>query len=67
MLQFKKETGSQFTQEEGREYRIRSLIKLEKLEKEILTLKGKDRGRAIAAYRELLRVLKDEPIYLKRY
>lgn len=43
------------------------LEKLRQLEKEILTLKGKERGEAIETYRELLWSLKDEPIYLLRY
>ena len=67
MLQIEKKTGNQVTQEEGKESEMRSLIKLEGLEKEILTLKGKERDSAIKTYRELLCVLKDKPIYLLRY
>ena len=68
MLQTRKRAPakSQFTQEE-REYRISVLMKLEKLEREILTLKGEERNRAIEAYRELLWVLENVPIYLTRY
>ncbi len=68
MLQTRKRAPakSQFTQEE-REYRISVLMKLEKLEREILTLEGEERNRAIEAYRELLWILENEPIYLTRY
>jgi len=41
--------------------------KLRKLEKELLELKGKEREEAMEKYRELLCLLKDEPIYLVRY
>ncbi len=43
------------------------LKKLRKLEKEIPKLKGKERGEAIETYREILWLLRDEPIYLLRY
>jgi len=43
------------------------LKKLRRLEKEIPKLKGKKRGEAIETYREILWLLKDEPIYLLRY
>ncbi|NIU38444.1 hypothetical protein GWN65_00285 [Candidatus Bathyarchaeota archaeon] len=43
------------------------LKKLRKLEKEIPKLKGKERGEAIVTYREILWLLRDEPIYLLRY
>lgn len=68
MLQTRKRAPakSQFTQEES-EYEMRGLIKLEELEREILTLEGKERSRAIEAYRELLWVLENVPIYLTRY
>jgi hypothetical protein len=46
---------------------MKILTKLRKLEKEIPELKGKKRGEAIETYRELLWLLKDEPIYLLRY
>jgi len=41
--------------------------KLRRLEKEIPRLKGKKRGEAIETYREILLLLRDEPIYLLRY
>ena len=69
MLQPRKRApeNRQFTQEE-KEYRVKALIKLEKLQKEILTLKGKERRRAIDAYMQgFLWILKNEPIYLMRY
>jgi hypothetical protein len=43
------------------------LKKLRRLEKEIPMLKGKERGETIETYREILWLLKDEPIYLLRY
>jgi hypothetical protein len=42
-------------------------MQLRRLEEEIPVLKGKRREEAIEIYRELLRILKDEPIYLMRY
>jgi hypothetical protein len=42
-------------------------MQLRRLEEEIPALKGKRREEAIETYRELLRILKDEPIYLMRY
>ena len=42
-------------------------MRLRRLEEEIPALKGKRREEAIETYRELLRILKDEPIYLMRY
>jgi len=41
--------------------------RLERLEEKIPSLKGKRRERAMETYRELLWLLKDEPIYLLRY
>jgi len=41
--------------------------KLKILEEKIPNLKGKRRERAMETYRELLWLLKDEPIYLLRY
>lgn len=42
-------------------------MQLRRLEEEIPGLKGKRREEAIETYRELLKILKDEPIYLLRY
>jgi hypothetical protein len=42
-------------------------MQLRRLEEEIPVLKGKRREEAIETYRELLKILKDEPIYLLRY
>jgi hypothetical protein len=67
MLQVKNGAGSQSTPEEGKEFKTKLLIKLESLEEIILTIKGEKRHRAIETYRELLWLLKDEPIYLSRY
>ncbi|KPV63818.1 MAG: hypothetical protein AOA66_0547 [Candidatus Bathyarchaeota archaeon BA2] len=46
---------------------MKILIKLRRLEEEIPRLKGEKREKAIETYRELLWLLKDEPIYLVRY
>ena len=46
---------------------MKILTKLRRLEEEILRLKGKKREEAMETYRELLWLLKDEPIYLVRY
>jgi len=43
------------------------MTKLRKLEERILKLKGKEREEAMESYRELLFLLKEEPIYLIRY
>jgi len=42
-------------------------MQLRRLEEEIPAMKGKRREEAIETYRELLKILKDEPIYLMRY
>ncbi len=47
--------------------KLEKIIRLERLQKEIPRARGKDRDKAIAAYRELLKLLKDEPTYLLRY
>ncbi len=46
---------------------MKILTKLRRLEEEIPRLKGEKREKAIETYRELLWLLKDEPIYLVRY
>ena len=46
---------------------MKVLTKLRRLEEEIPKLKGKKREEAMETYRELLWLLKDEPIYLVRY
>ena len=43
------------------------LEKMETLERDIPSMKGKMRDKAMDTYRQLLRLLKDEPIYLVRY
>jgi len=43
------------------------LTKLKRLEEEIPKLKGEKREEAMETYRQLLWLLKDEPIYLLRY
>ena len=48
-------------------FKMKILAKLKLLEEEIPRLKGKQREKAMETYRELLWLLKDEPIYLIRY
>jgi hypothetical protein len=67
MLELKNEETSQVKRDGAKELKIEALIKLERLEKEILRTKGKEREKAIETYRELLWLLKDEPMYLLRY
>ena len=67
MLELKNAEFNQVKQEEAKKLKIEALIKLEKLEEEILRTEGKEREKAIETYRELLWLLKDEPIYLLRY
>ena len=67
MLELKNEEFNQVKQEEAKKLKIEALIKLERLEEEILKTEGKERKKAIETYRELLWLLKDEPIYLLRY
>ena len=45
---------------------MKILTKLRKLEEEILRLKGRKREETMETYRELLLLLKDEPIYFVR-
>lgn len=51
----------------GKEFKTKILTKLARLEEEILRVKGKKREETIKTYRKLLRLLKEEPIYLLRY
>jgi len=67
MLELKNEEFNQVKQEEAKKLKIEALIKLERLEEEILKTEGKERKKAIETYRELLWLLKDEPIYLLKY
>ena len=67
MQELTNEAGSQVTHKDGKESRMSVLIRLEKLEEKILLVKGKERDKAVEMYRELLLLLKDEPIYLLRY
>ncbi|MGQ9460725.1 MAG: hypothetical protein ACUVRA_05795 [Candidatus Bathyarchaeaceae archaeon] len=46
---------------------MKVLTKLKRLEDEIPQLRGKKREEAMETYRQLLWLLKDEPIYLLRY
>jgi hypothetical protein len=66
MLELKNAEFSQVKREEAKKLKIEALIKLEKLEEEILRTEGKEREKAIETYRGLLWLLKDEPIYLLR-
>jgi hypothetical protein len=67
MLELKNTEFSEVKREEAKKLKIEALIKLEKLEEEIPRTEGKNREKAIETYRELLWLLKDEPIYLLRY
>ena len=67
MLKLKNKATSQVARAEGEEFKMKILTKLERLEEEILKVKGKKREEARETYRELLRLLKEEPIYLVRY
>ena len=67
MLELKNAEISQVKREEAKKLKFEALIKLEKLEEEILRTEGKEREKTIETYRELLWLLKDEPIYLLRY
>lgn len=67
MLELKNAEFCEVKREEARKLKIEALIKLERLEEEILRTEGKEREKAIETYRELLWLLKDEPIYLLRY
>ena len=67
MLNLKNEAFNPAKLEETRELKIEALIKLKKLEEEIPRAKGKERKKALETYRELLWLLKDEPLYLVRY
>jgi hypothetical protein len=67
MIELKNAEFCEVKREEARKLKIEALIKLERLEEEILRTDGKERKKAIETYRELLWLLKDEPIYLLRY
>jgi hypothetical protein len=67
MLELKNAEFSQVKREEAKRLKIEALTKLERLEEEILRTEGKKREKAIETYRELLWLLKDEPVYLLRY
>lgn len=67
MLELKNKATSHAKSAEGEESKIKILTKLEKLEEELFTVKGKKREKALETYRELLRLLKEEHIYLVRY
>lgn len=67
MLELKKRAMSHVARAEGKEFKMKILTKLERLEEEILKVKGKEREEARETYRKLLRLLREEPIYLVRY
>jgi len=67
MLELKNEAISHVAHAEGEEFKMKILTKLARLEEEILKLRGKKREKAIEMYREFVSLLKEEPIYLKRY
>ncbi len=48
-------------------FEMKVLIKLAKLEAQILKLKGRKREKAMKEYRKLLFSIEDEPIYFMRY
>ncbi len=51
----------------SKDLKIDVLVELERLEEEIFKIEGKEREKAMETYRELVRFLKDEPIYFSRY
>ncbi len=67
MLKLKNESASHLAYADKEDFKTKTLMKLKRLEEEILTLKGKRRKAVIETYRKLLWALKDEPIYLIRY
>ncbi len=67
MLELKNEAMLYAASAERQEFKMKILTELQKLEAAILKIKGKKREKAIEAYRELLGLLREEPIYLKRY
>ncbi len=67
MLELKKRAMSHGARAEGKKFKMKILTKLERLEEEILKVKGKEREEARETYRKLLRLLREEPIYLVRY
>ena len=67
MLELNKEATIHAARPEREDLKMKILTELEKLEGEILKIKGKKREKAIETYRELLGLLEEEPIYLKRY
>jgi hypothetical protein len=67
MIELKNELFRQVKREETKELKIETLIKLKRLEEKIPKAKGKEREKAIETYRELLWLLKDEPVYFLRY
>ncbi len=66
MLNLKTEAMRKARHTAQEESKMKILTKLARLEEEILKLKGKKREEAIKTYRELLCLLKEEPIYLLR-
>ena len=67
MLELNKEATIHAARPGREDLKMKILTELEKLEGEILKIKGKKREKAIETYRELLGLLEEEPIYLKRY
>ncbi|MGD8506023.1 MAG: hypothetical protein PVF15_05100 [Candidatus Bathyarchaeota archaeon] len=65
MLKLKNELISESPQQKDDQVKI--LLKLKRLEEEILRVKGKKRERAKEIYRKLLWMFQEEPVYLVRY
>jgi hypothetical protein len=65
-LELEYETSNGLRQE-GEDVNVKVQSELKRLEEKILMAKGRKRDKAIETYRELLRLVRDEPIYLLRY
>jgi hypothetical protein len=66
VLELEYEASGRFIQE-GEDVNVKVQSELKRLEEKILAAKGKKRDKAIETYRELLRLVRDEPIFLLRY
>jgi uncharacterized protein (UPF0216 family) len=67
MLELKNKAMNLAAHTDGERFKMKILAELKKLEAEILKVKGKKREKAMKTYLELLGLIKEEPIYLKRY
>lgn len=65
MLKLKNELIS--TGPHQKDDQVKILLKLKRLEEEILRVKGKKRERAKEIYRKLLWMFQEDPVYLVRY